>query len=78
MSGELPIPPWLMRRAKERLRFTTLLMIVNFLIAFAFDGAAPDLGDALRDAVKAAKATTRTTVVVRLRGRMRVDSTAGA
>lgn len=41
MSGNLPIPPWLLRRAKERLRFTTLLMIVSFVIAFAFMNLTP-------------------------------------
>lgn len=41
MSPELPIPPWLLRRAKERLRFTTLLLIVSFLIAFAFMNVTP-------------------------------------
>lgn len=41
MSTNLPIPPWLLRRAKERLRFTTLLMILTFVIAFAFMNITP-------------------------------------
>ena len=63
-TGNLPIPPWLLRRAKERLRFTTLLLVVTFLIAFAFMNVTPPPSGNLEVANAIAVAVVALSIVV--------------